>query len=277
MIPDQQHLDYKVHGKVNKWWNTESQSGSSRHLNTPSLPEDQTKLQTGSGSQRWWESCLNRQLSLRKRQKCQIVDETQRAVEVLLLSILLSLTKKRNEWIFASDRRHYNGVSVCSGFHSSDAGENLSVLQFWVKFKEKIKVPKAESFEVLLLRQSECNSYNFQWNWKASERQWSLWNYGYSASLNHWMCWTSDSKPSAVLDYIRYFTSNSLLKRFDSPYYESIRVDQERNVDLGNRMSSHLLEVLLKHCSLICYTFPNHTCLCTIIHSNFNHFFVKYF
>lgn len=57
---------------------------------------------------------------------------------------------------------HYHALPVCSGFHPSDTGEILSVLQFWVKFKEKIKVPEAESFEVLLLRQSERNSYNFQ-------------------------------------------------------------------------------------------------------------------
>lgn len=47
-------------------------------------------------------------------------------------------------------------------FYLSGAGEISSMLQFCVKFKEKIKVPEAESFEVLLLRQSECNSYNFQ-------------------------------------------------------------------------------------------------------------------
>lgn len=77
--------------------------------------------------------------------KRQLVDETE-----------------RNKWILGLGSGHYNGLDVCSDFHSSCTGEILSVLQFWVKFKEKIKVPEAESFEVLLLRQSECNRYNFQ-------------------------------------------------------------------------------------------------------------------
>lgn len=105
---------------------------------------------------------LNRQLSWRKMRKCQIVDETQRAVDVLLLSSPAVTYIKGNKWIHGLRSGHYNGRSVCSDFRSSDVCEILRALQFWVKFKEKIKVPEAESFEVLLLRLNECNSYNFQ-------------------------------------------------------------------------------------------------------------------
>lgn len=94
--------------------------------------------------------------------KCQIVDETQRAVKVLLLFSPSVTHKKRNKLILGLGSGHYTGRSVCPDFHLSGAGEIFISLQFWGKFKEKIKGLEAESFEVLLLRQSECNSYDLQ-------------------------------------------------------------------------------------------------------------------
>lgn len=63
-------------------------------------------------------------------QKCQLVDEAQRDVEVLLLFCSAVTHKNENKWILGLRSGQHNSLSVCSDFLSSSAGENLSALQF---------------------------------------------------------------------------------------------------------------------------------------------------